>query len=220
MIQYNRASKCFACDWINMRQDKAASTLVVMPSRRRLLFRLIIVIVVAGAILAVYWFLHLAVHDWRQGALGVLVILLCVQMAVFQGGILIHRMTHPAPSIVVREDGILDNASLIYGGIGFIPWSEIAAIAVRNVVTEPFYGIWRKRFLVIVPVNWQEYERTLPLRMRLQRRVIRWGFVWSLPIGIYIPHFMLPDEARFVRLDISTAYYKWHPHVDGLILFD
>ena len=87
-------------------------------------------------------------------------------------------------------------------------------------VTEPFYGIFRKQFLVIIPVNWQNYESQLPQGLRLQRMMIRWSVVWSTRTYICIPRFMLPDNVKFIRLDISTAYYRWYPHANGPILFD
>lgn len=199
---------------------EAVSTVVFMPSRWRLLLRLMLLfLLVAVFVLALVIFLpgSSVLSDWRLIFIVVCTIVFTA-MTIIQSSALIYRLAHPAPSIIVREDGIVDNASLIYSGVGFIPWTETGAIATRNIVTEPFYGIWRKQFLVVIPVNWRDYEDVLPWRLRLQRIVIRWSSVWSARTCICIPRFMLPSDAKFVRLDISTAYYQWHPH--GSILFD
>ncbi|HEU4784337.1 MAG TPA: STM3941 family protein [Ktedonobacterales bacterium] len=205
-----------------MPQDITASTLIYAPSRRRLLLRLaLLFFLVAAFILALVIFLpgSSVLSDWRliYVVVGTIVF---TAMTIIQSSALIYRLAHPAPSIIVREDGIVDNGSLIYSGVGFIPWTEIGAIATRTIGTEPFYGIWRKQFLVIIPVNWRDYEYLLPRSLRLQRTMIRWSAVWSARTCICIPRFMLPGDAKFVRLDISTAYYHWHPHADGSILFD
>lgn len=147
-----------------MPSDNGSSTLVYMPSRRRLLLRLAILflfVVVFIAALAIFLPGSSVRSDWRLLFVVVGVILVAV-MTIIHGSALIYRLAHPAPSITVREDGIVDNASLIYGGVGFIPWTEIGAISTSHIVTEPFYGIWRNRFLTIIPMNWQDYEYRLP----------------------------------------------------------
>lgn len=220
MIEYDQASAYFARGRINLQQDSTASTLVYLPSRRRLSLRLGgLFLLVAAFVLAMVIFLpgSSVLSDWRLIYIVVGTIVFTA-MTIIQGTALIYRLAHPSPSIIVRQDGIVDNASLIYGGVGFIPWTDIGAIATRNIVTEPFYGILRMRFLVIIPVNWRNYEYQLPMRLCLQRIMIRWSSVWSARTCICIPRFMLPSDAKFVRLDISTAYYQWHPH--GSILFD
>ncbi|HEY1387767.1 MAG TPA: STM3941 family protein [Ktedonobacterales bacterium] len=198
--------------------ERARCSFIYAPSRRRLLLRLLLLLV-AAFVLALVIFLpgSSVLSDWRLIFVVVCTIVFTA-MTIIQGSALIYRLAHPAPSIVVRDDGIIDNGSLIYGGVGFIPWTEIGAVATRQIGTEPFYGIWRKQFLVIIPMNWRDYEYLLPWRIRLQRIVIRWSAVWSARTCICIPRFMLPSDAKFVRLDISTAYYQWHPH--GSILFD
>jgi len=204
---------------MNMQQDPA-STIVFMPSRRRMLLRLaMLFLLVVVVVLAMVIFLpgSSVLSDWRLIYTVVLTIVFTV-MVIIQGSALIYRLAHPAPSIIVRDDGIIDNGSLIYGGVGFIPWTEIGAIATSHIVTGSFYGIWRNRFLNIIPMNWQDYEYRLPWQLRLQRMMIRWSVVLSPRTSICIPQFMLPSDAKFVRLEISTAYYQWHPH--GSILFD
>ncbi len=200
-----------------MQQDSAASTLVFMPSRRRMSLQLALIIAVVGVAGLIIWLVRSTISGWRLAALVVVIILL-VGMLGFWGSALMYRIVHPSPAIIVREDGIVDNASLLYNGVGFVPWSRIAVVGVINFATAPS-SIWRRKVLIIIPVDAQEYERTLPMSVRLQRLVTRWN-LWSSPVGIFIPQFMLPNDAKFVRLDISTAYYQWHPHADGSILFD
>jgi len=209
-------------DRVNMQPDSSASTIVVLPSQRRMLPRLVLLLLlVLGFTVAMVILLPGSPvrNDWRLVFIVAGMIVIAV-LTFIQSSALIYRLAHPAPSIIVREDGIVDKGSLIYGGDGFIPWTEIGAIATRTIVTEPFYGIWRTRFLVIIPVHWRDYENLLPRRIRLQRIMIRWSSVWSARTCICIPRVMLPQDAKFVRLDISTAYYQWHPHADGSILFD
>lgn len=200
-----------------MRQDKTSSPLVFFPSRRRMLLQLAGILAGVGVGGILIWLAHSSISGWQQ-VLLVFAIILLVGALGFWGGTLMYRIVRPSPAIIVREDGIVDNASFIYSGVGFIPWAQIAAVGVRNYATAPI-SVWSRKFLIIIPVNAQEFEYALPKSVRLQRLVTRWN-LWSSPMGIFIPQFMLPSDAKFVRLDISTAYYQWYPRADASILFD
>jgi hypothetical protein len=123
--------------------------------------------------------------------------------------LIVYRIVRPSPCITISEEGVVDNASLIYRGMGLIRWSDISAVWVSK------YPLTNA--LMIVPSDWQRYNEKLSLWLRVQRWWITKSY-WSGSSHVCIPSYMLPGDARFVRLDISTAYYQWHPH--GSILFD
>ncbi len=62
-------------------------------------------------------------NDWRL-VFVIVDMIVFTAMTIIQSSALIYRLAHTSPAIIVREDGIVDNASLIYGGVGFIPWSQ------------------------------------------------------------------------------------------------
>jgi hypothetical protein len=134
--------------------------------------------------------------------IGCQLALVCVAM--------LYRMAHAYPAIMVCDEGLVDNASLLYRGVGLIRWSEIAAIVAQDYRTDMFYGIWRRRFLAIVPVNWPEYERHLPLGIRLQRLLLRL-MLRSPGACICIPQFMLPTTA-----DEVAEQLRMDAHYTGL----
>lgn len=143
----------------------------------------------------------------RNSTVSAIALLALVSGGLFTSVVFVaiaYRMARPAPAISVLTEGVFDNASLLYRGIGLLRWSEIASITAVDFVTEPLFGIYHRRFLVIVPVNWREYERELPLWIRLQRLAVRW-VIWSPP-GICIPQFMLPTTADEVIAQIRAAY--------------
>ena len=177
-----------------------------MPSTLRMLPLLVIsaLFTTVMVIVILTWPSHRIARDSTVSALTLLaaVSVVLLMSAVFLA--MAYRMARPAPAISVLKDGVFDNASLLYRGIGLLRWSEIASITAVDFVTEPLFGIFHRRFLVIVPVNRGEYERALPLWIRVQRLAVRW-VIWSPP-GICIPQFMLPTTADEVIAQIRAAY--------------
>lgn len=54
-----------------------------------------------------------------------------------------YRLLKPAPSVIINQEGIVDNASAF--GAGLIRWEEIESMFIYRVMDNPFLGI--------VPVN-------------------------------------------------------------------
>jgi len=195
-------------DKMNMQQDPA-STIVFMPSRRRMASRLIInVLYVAGTSLLTLFISRSEPED-ASTSLGLLLIVLIDSLFVIYCLLIVYRIVRPAPCIIITKEGVVDNASLIYRGIGLIRWSDISAVWV--------FTYSYSKDLMIRPSDWQRYSENMSLWLRVQRWWITKSY-WSRSSYVCIPQYMLPSEAKFVRLEISTAYYQWHPH--GSILFD
>lgn len=185
---------------------KESPVCAFMPSRLRMLPFLVMSILVATVMVFVIltWPSHRIARD---STVSTLTLLAAVSVVILMSVVFValgYRMARPAPAISVLKEGVFDNASLLYHGIGLLRWSEIASITAVDFVTEPLFGIFHRRFLVIVPVNWGEYERELPLWIRVQRLALRW-VIWSPP-GICIPQFMLPTTADEVIAQIRAAY--------------
>lgn len=194
-----------------MSSDKAP-TLVYKPSRRRLLLALVMYVIFLIAVLLITFLIG---RSWLGAPLRILCTLLMACVDIFTTAFcafILYRMARSSPSIIIREDGIVDNGSLIYRGVGLLRWQEIAMIAAQDYRTDAVYGLWHRQFLVIVPTNVHEYESSLPQWMRLQRILLRF-IIRSPGQCICIPRFMLPKDAKFIRMDIGTAYFQWYPAV-------
>jgi hypothetical protein len=50
-----------------------------------------------------------------------------------------YRLLKPAPSVIINEEGIFDNASLF--GAGMIRWEEIESMFIYKIMDNPFLGI-------------------------------------------------------------------------------
>jgi len=197
--------------WMNMQQDSTASTLVFMPSRLRMSLRLIMnILYVAGTLLLIL-FLSRSEPEDVTTTLGALLVVLLDSLFVINCLLIVYWIVRPAPCITISKEGVVDNASLIYRGLGLIRWSDISAVWVFT------YSF--NTALMIRPSDWQRYSEKMSLWLRVQRWWITKSY-WSRSSYVCIPQYMLPQDARFVRLDISTAYYQWHPHTDGPISFD
>jgi hypothetical protein len=129
---------------------------------------------------------------------------------------MLYRMVHEFPAIIVCDEGLIDNASLLYRGVGLLRWSEISAIVAQDYRTDIFYGLWHRQFLAIVPVTWPEYERHLPPGLRLQRLLLRL-MLRSPRACICIPQFMLPTTADEVaeQLRTDSRYTGIYAHSRG-----
>lgn len=194
-----------------MPEDKARSPLVYIPSRWRLVpFFTHLTCFALVSFALVFWSGHSIFIDWLLVPIGIHMALISIA--------LVYRMVRRFPSIIVREDGIVDNASLLYRGVGLLRWQDIAGVAARDFTTG-LYGLWHRRFLVIVPVNGLAYESQLPQGIRLQRMLLRL-IVQSPKAYICIPQFMLPEAADLVRLDAGTVYHRWQPVRDKAVWFE
>lgn len=54
-----------------------------------------------------------------------------------------YRLVSPRPSLVIREDGFVDNASAL--AAGFVPWSNVERIGVTNLGTTSMVAVKLRR---------------------------------------------------------------------------
>ncbi len=108
-----------------------------------------------------------------------------------------YRLLVPKPSLVVTEAGILDNCSLIGGGLGLLRWSEIEAIIPT---------VYRRgmAFVALYPCD---AAATLARRGPLARLFLRILNV-TLPGAISLPEWLLSMPVEEVCQRIRAAYPK------------
>lgn len=195
-----------------MQQRNSSVVQTFMPSKRRMLPLLVesILLCTAMVFILVAWSIRQAPSDPIRGALVILGGILVVFLMSIAFAAMAYRVARPSPAITILREGLLENASLLYRGIGLLHWSDIASITAKDYVTEPFFGVLHRRFLVIILENWKEYERRLPLWVSIQRMVFRW-ILWPPP-GISIPQFMLPTTADEVAAQILAVYQRMEAH--------
>lgn len=162
--------------------------IVIYPRRwKQVLFALgALVFVVAGFLIGV-------ANGW-QGNLGVLV---AIYVGVPFFGLcflyLIFRIAVPRPALIVSDEGILDNASVV--GAGLIRWDEVKDIRATSFGTE--------RVLVIVPKD----ETTILARQNpVKRRLMRMNKSLANCI-VCIPGNILPMTCEELR-DQIRQYRK------------
>lgn len=205
-----------------MPQDDPASPLVYMPSRLRLLLWLVGYTFALASVILVT--VLLASHpNSMNGVLlviflfGAVLVLVVISVACVA---ILYRMLRRFPSLIIGADGIVDNSSLIYRGVGFIPWKKIQTVTVQegrlNLGRTGLY----QQVLVIKPTTLWQLE-LLPLSIQFQHPIVRM-IIPTIPIelGIGIPRFMLPDDPTVIRQEMSDAYRQWYPNRPRYIRFD
>ncbi len=202
-------------------QHGPATTLVYMPSRARMAWCFIgyIALLVFVALGMTYWLSRPGSNNQPMRAIVLIVVGLAGLIMSLFCGALAYRIVWYFPSIIVNKDGIIDNASLIYRGTGFISWKEIAAITVRypNPIAYPPNRIFRRQVLAITPAK-LAFRSTSSLSVRLQQICVRAAVgtpVWYTGI----PRFMLPDDAVAVCQEIGDTYERWYRHKNHPVRF-
>jgi len=111
---------------------------------------------------------------------------------------LCYRLVKPAPSIVVNEEGILDNASAF--GAGLIRWEEIKSMFI--------YEFMGHKFLGIIPVD----EQTILARQSpIKRSLFKMGSQGQ-PAPFAIPGTVLPMPVEELLAKIQL--YQQRPTED------
>lgn len=134
--------------------------ITVYPRRRRLFIRLI----AQGAVLAgTGWGLvFLRVDD--IGLHIMLGLITCLMVAVFLATL--YRLVICRPSLVVGPDGLLDNGTVLWSGVGLIRWDEILTV----MPTTRSSGWVKQHFLSILVADLPRIRKRLPLLKRLALR--------------------------------------------------
>jgi hypothetical protein len=206
-----------------MPQDDAASTLIFMPSRWRMLLWLCVYVIFMAVLIFVI--VYLANHPESMNRVLLVIILIGVIFALLLVSVacvaIRYRILRRFPSLIVGADGIVDNASLIYRGIGFLPWKKIETVTVQDGWLRNGRGPdIHQQLLVIKPTTLWQLELLSP-SVQFQHGIVS-KFMPTIPIdlGIGIPRFMLPYDATTIRQEMNDAYRKWYPNRQRYIRFE
>lgn len=120
--------------------------------------------------------------------------MLLLSLALLCTLFLFYRLLVPRPALIIDNEGIVDNASAIVGGIGMLHWNEIAAVLL--------YGSAQQSYLVIVPHDME----MLQARQNVLSRIFANIFTRSLPSPISIPEWLLTMSAAEVLAQIRSRY--------------
>jgi len=182
--------------------------IVVYPDRVRLIKYMLLYLLVIGLmgfcdivvlnpVLPPYTLTHPGTTV--PGALfSVVISVLVLLCAIFLGALLLftlYRVMVRKPSIVVTEDGILDDCSLIVGGMGLLRWNEINAIMPVT---------YRKgtAFVLVFPYN----ARAIQARRGPLARLFLRGLHVFQPQAISMPEWLLSISVDDFCERIKNAY--------------
>lgn len=131
--------------------------ITVYPRRRLLAFRCVVQAAVLAGVGCAFAFLRVGnLLLWiGLGSFG------CLGGVIFLATL--YRLVIRKPSLVVGPDGILDDGTLLWTGVGLIHWDKILAVfpSTRSA------GWTKQHFLTIMVTDLPEIRRQLPLLKRL-----------------------------------------------------
>ena len=134
--------------------------ITVYPRRWPLFFTCMGQAVILAGIGCVFTFLRPDdIRVWIE--LGIFACLLIIFFPV-----MLYRLVIRTPSIVVGPDGILDNGSIIWSGVGLVHWEEILAVYPTTLSSS---GV-KRDFLSIMVTDLPAIRRRLSLVKRLSLR--------------------------------------------------
>ncbi len=196
--------------------DQASKRLIFMSSRPRMLLRL--GIYGFGIALLLLVIVMLSYPTRSPGTtpypvlkiLGIAASILGILLLLAPCLGIIYRFMRPAPALIVHTGGIVNNASLVYRGVGFTPWSKISSVCVERPMLGP-RELYRAPFLVITTSDLLVSDETLEPSLRMQRKIARLLLRPPSPWSICIPRFMLAGRLDGIVQEIGDAYSRWRP---------
>lgn len=143
---------------VHFRDD--GQRITVYPRRRRLVFMCVAQMTILAGIGCIFAFVRPDdVRVWS--VLGLLGVLVCLLIPICLSTL--YRLAIRKPSLVIGPDGIFDDGSLLWSGVGLIRWDKVLAVF----PTTRSSGRVKQHFLDITVTDLPEIRRRLPLLKRL-----------------------------------------------------
>lgn len=158
---------------------------------------------VFGAFMAVAVILFLHDPQDRRAFVGLVAAGGLIIFGLYFIGSEAFRIVIRRPAIIVNDEGIIDNWSLVYGSLGLVRWSEIEVLScyVRRTT------ISSQHFFVIFP-----HPSVLERRSWLQR-FLGQGIRYSVPGTITISCMALPLSPQELLAEIERRFARQlHAH--------
>jgi hypothetical protein len=178
--------------------------IVIYPSVAKLVRYLALELVILAVMAAIFpIFTGEQIHDLRAYAALVAAVVV-IPWIGFVALFTAYRVIVRKPAVLVNEEGITDNCSLIASGMGLIRWREMETLY-PYVYEVSQRGIKiRRPYLVIVPVDTRAIlTRRGPLAQMLRRLL-----TLTLPAGITLPEWMLTIPVAELLSEIRTQYHR------------
>lgn len=184
-------------------QEHHDGNLVIYPRRLDLALYVCAQTVVFGTFIAGIVILFLHDSQDMRASFGLLGAGALAILGLYFIGSEAFRLVIRRPAIIVNDEGILDNWSLLYGGVGLVRWSEIDILS-RYVRKTPASN---QQFFVIFPD-----ESVLARRSRWQR-FVSGGIRYSIPGTITISCMALALSPQELLTEIEHRFaHQLHAH--------
>ena len=175
--------------------------IVVYPSRAKL-FRYLLLELAVLALMAVVFplFFDEKTHDPR-GYIALVGAAIGIPWIGVYAIFTAYRAIVRKPAVIVNDEGITDNGSLIVSGVGLMRWHEIAAVYPYTYVPPTVFKI-RRPYLVVLPVD---AHAALTRRGLLAQMLLR-VFTFTLPARTSLPEWMLSIPIEELLSQMRTQY--------------